>query len=61
MFSSDDDVYFVMTEMDYQEIRGSVPVPTYAVDRRQWFDPRLRNLLDGSAFPQLILVSNRRP
>jgi len=53
------DVYFLMTEDDYQAVRDLLPVPTYVVDSRPFFDVRLRNFIEGTALPQVLLVSNR--
>ena len=61
VFGSDADVYVVMADRDYQEIRDTLPVRTYVVDRRQWIDARASELLAGRAFPELFLVSNRAP
>ena len=60
-FSSSTDVYLLMTETDYRAIRETLPVPTYVVDRHPWFDVTLRNVLAGTALPQVLLVSNRPP
>ena len=40
LFGSDADVYVVMADRDYQDIRDTLPVRTYVVDRRQWIDAR---------------------
>ncbi len=61
LFGSDADVYVVMADRDYQDIRDTLPVRTYVVDRRQWIDARAGELLAGRAFPELLLVSNRQP
>ena len=60
-FSSSTDVYLLMTETDYRAIRETLPVPTYVVDRHPLFDVTLRNVLAGTALPQVLLVSNRPP
>ena len=50
-----------MTETDYLAIRETLPVRTYVVDRRPWFDVTLRNVLAGTTLPEVFLVSNRPP
>ena len=62
LFASDDrEVYVVMADRDYQEVRGMLSVRTYVIDRRPWIDARLQTLLAESGFPELLLVSNRQP
>ena len=58
-FGFNTDVYFLMTESDYQDVREMLPVPTYILDRQPFFDVKLRNFFDGTAMPQVLLVSNR--
>jgi len=58
-FASDEDVYFVMPEADYRAIRESLAGRTYVVDSHRWLDARLSNLLNDTAFPEIVLVSNR--
>ena len=60
-FASSTDVHMLMTETDYLAIRETLPVRTYVVDRRPWFDVTLRNVLAGTPLPAVLLVSNRPP
>ena len=61
LFSSDADVYVVITEHDYRQIQPALPVGTYAVDRRPWLNVHLGSFLAGEATQSVLLVSNRRP
>lgn len=58
-FHSTSDVYFIMAEDEYTKIKDRLPVETYVLARRQMFDLRPKNFLDGSELPQFVLVSNR--
>ena len=60
-FSSSTDVYMLMTANDYRATRETLPVRTYVVDRRPWFDVTLWNVLAGTPLPEVLLVSNRQP
>jgi len=59
VFHSTSDVYFVMTESEYANIKDRLPVETHVLARQPMFDIKARNFLDGSALPQFVLVSNR--
>lgn len=59
VFYSGSDVYFVMPEADYQNIKDHLTVNTYVLARRQMFDLRAKNFLEGAELPQFVLVSNR--
>ena len=59
VFYSSSDVYFIMSEHEYNSIKDRLPVETYVLARQQMFDLRPRNFLDGSELPQFVLVSNR--
>jgi 4-amino-4-deoxy-L-arabinose transferase-like glycosyltransferase len=59
VFHSTSDVYFVMTESEYANVKDRLPVETYVLARQPMFDIKARNFLDGSALPQFVLVSNR--
>lgn len=59
VFYSTSDVYFIMAEDEYTRIKDRLPVETYVLARRQMFDLRPKNFLDGSELPQFVLVSNR--
>jgi hypothetical protein len=58
-FASGEEVYCLMTAEDYDAVRSSLPGPTYVVARRPLFDVKLRTLLEGTALPDIVLVSNR--
>ena len=60
-FSSSTDVYFLMTETDYRAVRETLPVRTYVVDRRPWFEVTMPSVLAGATLPEVLLVSNRPP
>jgi hypothetical protein len=59
VFHSTSDVYFVMTESEYANVKDRLPVETYVLARQPMFDIKARNFLDGSELPQFVLVSNR--
>jgi 4-amino-4-deoxy-L-arabinose transferase-like glycosyltransferase len=59
VFYSSSDIYFVMPESEYEKIRERLPVKTYVLARRQMFDLKPKNFLDGSELPQFVLISNR--
>jgi 4-amino-4-deoxy-L-arabinose transferase-like glycosyltransferase len=52
-------VYFVITERDYEQVRSSLPVPTYVRAKAPNFDVKFENILDSNAPPTMLLVSNR--
>ena len=50
----------VLTEAaNYQVVEDLSPRPTCIVDRRPLFDVKLRSVLDGTAMPEMLLISNR--
>ena len=59
VFYSSGDVYFIMAEREYNNIKDRLPVETYVLARQPMFDLRPKNFLDGSELPQFVLVSNR--
>jgi 4-amino-4-deoxy-L-arabinose transferase-like glycosyltransferase len=59
VFYSNSDIYFVMPESEYAIVKDRLPVKTYVLARRQMFDLKPRNFLDGSELPEFVLVSNR--
>ena len=59
VFYSTSDVYFVMPENEYNNIKERLPVDTYVLARQPLFDIKPKNFLDGSELPQFVLVSNR--
>jgi len=59
VFYSSSDVYFVMPEKEYTIIKERLPVETYVLARRQLFDLKPINFIEGSELPQFVLVSNR--
>ena len=59
VFHSTSDVYFVMTEDEYTQVKDRLPVETYVLARQPMFDLKPRNFLEGSELPRFVLVSNR--
>jgi 4-amino-4-deoxy-L-arabinose transferase-like glycosyltransferase len=59
VFYSNSDVYFVMPEKEYEIVRERLPVQTYVLARRQLFDLKPINFIEGSELPQFVLISNR--
>ena len=60
-FSSSSEVYAVMSEDDYDTLRSTLPAGTQMLDSRPMLDARLNHLLDDTALPQVVLVSNQSP
>jgi len=59
VFYSSDDIYFIMSESEYETIKDRLPVQTFVIARQPMFDLRPATILDGSELPQFVLVSNR--
>lgn len=59
VFYSGSDVYFVMAEREYLDVKDRLPVPTYVLARQPMFDLKPKSFLDGSELPEFVLVSNR--
>jgi 4-amino-4-deoxy-L-arabinose transferase-like glycosyltransferase len=59
VFYSNSDVYFIMTEDEYDSVKDRLPVDTYVLARQQMFDLKPKNFLEGSELPRFVLVSNR--
>lgn len=59
VFYSSSDVYFIMAEDEYNNIKDRLPVDTYVLARQPMFDLRPRNFLDGTELPLFVLISNR--
>jgi 4-amino-4-deoxy-L-arabinose transferase-like glycosyltransferase len=59
VFHSPGDVYFVMSESEYNTVKDRLPVETYVLARQPMFDIKPRNFIEGSELPQFVLVSNR--
>jgi len=59
VFYSSSDVYFIMAEDEYTNIKDRLPVDTYVLARQPMFDLRPKNFLDGTELPQFVLISNR--
>jgi 4-amino-4-deoxy-L-arabinose transferase-like glycosyltransferase len=59
VFYSSSDVYFIMAEHEYNNIKDRLPVDTYILARQPMFDLRPKNFLDGTELPQFVLISNR--
>ncbi len=51
--------YLVLRTPEYEELRGSFPVPTCVIDRRPLFEVRLKDVLARKSLPELVLVTNR--
>ena len=50
----------VLTESRHlPAIEALSPSPTCVVDRRPLFDVKLRSVIEGTAMPEMLLVSNR--
>jgi 4-amino-4-deoxy-L-arabinose transferase-like glycosyltransferase len=58
-FSSDKDVYCVMTALEYDALKQELPVPTHVLARRPIFQVKLKRILERAELPQVLLVSNR--
>ena len=59
VFSSSGEVYALMSQRDYEMIRATLPAGTRVLDGRPMLDVRLNHLLDDTALPQVVLVSNQ--
>jgi len=59
VFYSGSDIYFVMPEDEYENIKDRLPAKTFVLARQQMFDLRPKNFLTGSELPQFVLISNR--
>lgn len=59
LFASGDEVHCLMTAEDYAAVKDALGRPTYVVARRPFFDVRVRSLLEGSALPDIVVISNR--
>jgi len=49
----------VMSEEDFQALRGDLPGPLCVIDRRPTFDVRLKSVLARAPLPTLVVVTNR--
>lgn len=58
-FASGDEVDCLMTADQYAAVKDMLAGPTYVVARRPLFDVKARTLLEGTALPEIVLVSNR--
>jgi hypothetical protein len=59
VFASGDEVYCLMTAEDYATVKDTLAGPTYVVVRRPLFDVKVQTLLEGTALPDIVVVSNR--
>ena len=59
VFYSSSDVYFIMAEDEYNNVKDRLPVDTYVLAKQPMFDVRPKNFIDGSELPEFVLVSNR--
>ncbi|MDQ3169565.1 MAG: hypothetical protein M3Q55_05460, partial [Acidobacteriota bacterium] len=57
--SRDVETLVLVEAATYQVVKDLSPTPTCIVDRRPLLDVKLRSVLDGTAMPEMLLVSNR--
>ena len=58
-FSTSDDVYCIMAEEDYEDVKEGLSSPTIVLARRPSFHVKLRTILDGEETPQVLLITNK--
>jgi 4-amino-4-deoxy-L-arabinose transferase-like glycosyltransferase len=51
-------VYAVMSDSDFQGVKGDLPGRLCVIDSRPTFDVRLKNVLDRKPLPALVVVTN---
>jgi 4-amino-4-deoxy-L-arabinose transferase-like glycosyltransferase len=56
---SEKEVYCVMTALDYESLRGALPVRTIVLATRPTFQVKLKGLLSATESPQVVLISNK--
>ena len=56
-FSRPGETLVLLRASDYESIKALAP--TCIVDRRPLFDVKLRSVLEGTAMPEMLLISNR--
>ena len=59
VFYSSSDIYFVMSEPEYDGIKSRLPAKTFVLARQPMFDLRPKNFLNGSELTEFVLISNR--
>jgi 4-amino-4-deoxy-L-arabinose transferase-like glycosyltransferase len=57
--SSGREVYCLMTQADYQQMKDTLPAPTYVLAVRPLFQVKLKTILERKEIPQAVLISNR--
>jgi 4-amino-4-deoxy-L-arabinose transferase-like glycosyltransferase len=55
--ASANEAYAVLDAKDYEELKPSLPVETCVVDRRPYFDVKLRTVLSHEPLPELVLIT----
>jgi hypothetical protein len=58
-FSSATEAYAVLAAEDYAALKPRLTGPSCEIDRRPYFDLKLRSLLARQPPPELVLISNR--
>jgi 4-amino-4-deoxy-L-arabinose transferase-like glycosyltransferase len=58
-FSSASEAYAVLAATDYDELRPRLAGPACEIDRRPFFDLKLRSLFAREPAPELVLITNR--
>lgn len=53
------EAYAVLDGRDYEELKPLLPVETCVIDRRPYFDVKLRTVLSQEPLPELVLITNR--
>jgi hypothetical protein len=57
-FKSGKDVYCLISLQDYESLRESLGVTTYVLASYPVFQVKLKSILDRTALPQVVLISN---
>ena len=52
-------VYAVLSSDNYREVAPAAGVPLCEIERRPTFDVKLKNMINGQAAPELVLITNR--
>jgi 4-amino-4-deoxy-L-arabinose transferase-like glycosyltransferase len=58
-FTSASEAYAVLAAADYDALKPRLTAPSCEIDRRPFFDLKLRSLLAREPPPELVLISNR--
>jgi 4-amino-4-deoxy-L-arabinose transferase-like glycosyltransferase len=57
--SSNDEVYCLMLEADYEALKASLPVESYILASRPIFQVKLKRIITGAQYSQMVLISNK--